>query len=131
MSKVCKQCGEEKELTEYYRMPHNSDGRMGTCKVCKRAYALQHRADNIESIRAYDRARGSRQSPEYQREWRRKNPEKHRAHRLVATNLKNPGVCSECPSTFHVEAHHDDYSKPLDVRWLCAVCHKQHHAKAG
>lgn len=40
-------------------------------------------------------------------------------------------TCETCgkvplfPSTIH--AHHDDYSKPLDVRWLCASCHKRHH----
>lgn len=45
------------------------------------------------------------------------------------------GPCESCgrPSTSHMpsHAHHDDYSKPLDVRWLCASCHKQHHLKHG
>jgi ribosomal protein S27AE len=28
-----------------------------------------------------------------------------------------------------VDAHHDDYSQPLKVRWLCRRCHGQHHAR--
>lgn len=33
-------------------------------------------------------------------------------------------VCSEP----NVEAHHDDYAKPYDVRWLCKACHADYHA---
>ena len=129
--KTCFKCGEEKPLAEYYRHSRMADGHLNKCKACTKADAAMHRADNIERIRAYDRARGCRQSPEYLREWRRKNPEKAHAHKQVAYRLKNPGVCSECESTYHIEAHHDDYSKPLDVRWLCAACHKQWHAANG
>ena len=37
--------------------------------------------------------------------------------------------CEKCRSTTMVEAHHDDYSKALDVRWLCHVCHMALHAE--
>lgn len=30
-----------------------------------------------------------------------------------------------------VVAHHDDYSKPLDVRWLCRQHHAEHHRRMG
>lgn len=35
--------------------------------------------------------------------------------------------CEVCGAT-PVEAHHDDYSQPLNVRWLCPSHHRQHHA---
>jgi ribosomal protein S27AE len=34
--------------------------------------------------------------------------------------------CEVCGAT-KVHAHHDDYSKPLDVRWLCSRHHRLHH----
>ena len=30
-----------------------------------------------------------------------------------------------------VEAHHDDYNRPLDVRWLCPTHHRLYHARNG
>ena len=36
-------------------------------------------------------------------------------------------VCGAVP----VDAHHDDYSQPLAVRWLCRKHHKQHHNANG
>lgn len=39
--------------------------------------------------------------------------------------------CEVCGSGSYVDAHHDDYAKPLDVRWLCKSCHKHHHYQHG
>lgn len=35
--------------------------------------------------------------------------------------------CEICDSSTNVEAHHDDYTKALDVRWLCKFHHQEHH----
>jgi hypothetical protein len=40
--------------------------------------------------------------------------------------MKSP--CEVCGNQ-KAEAHHDDYSKLLEVRWLCDEHHKQHHRK--
>lgn len=34
-----------------------------------------------------------------------------------------------CKSKREAQAHHDDYTKPLEIRWLCAKCHGVLHAE--
>jgi hypothetical protein len=61
------------------------------------------------------------------------NPEKRKAHRLVKAALASGELrregCEGCKSTVLIHAHHDDYAKPLVVRWLCPKCHGRHHRK--
>jgi ribosomal protein S27AE len=140
MSKVCKQCGERKELPEYYRRSATADGYFGKCKVCVSADARARRQNPLvrDRLLAQDREahRKWREANPFKvaegvRQYQRNNKEKVRAWNMVARNLEAPDACSECGSTSRIHAHHDDYSRPLDVRWLCSACHKQHHAKAG
>jgi len=60
--------------------------------------------------------------------WQAKHRDAVRAHNAVHRAKKKdaltPKPCEVCGSTENVQAHHDDYSKPLDVRWLCALDHK-------
>lgn len=55
-------------------------------------------------------------------------------HYIVAEAIKHGelvrGLCEVCGST-NVDAHHDDYSKPLDVRWLCRRHHRELSRKEG
>lgn len=38
-------------------------------------------------------------------------------------NIQKPTECSVCKQTIKVEAHHTDYTKPLEVVWVCRPCH--------
>jgi hypothetical protein len=52
------------------------------------------------------------------------------AHRLVASAIKAGELvrqaCVQCGMP-NGEAHHEDYSRPLDVTWLCRQCHARVH----
>jgi len=96
-----------------------------------RRYHAKHR----ESINARRRARSQADpsSPRASRDlWNEQNPEKVAAYLMVrkAVNrgelIKHP--CEVCGGE-KAEAHHDDYSRPLDVRWLCRAHHVAHHMK--
>lgn len=56
------------------------------------------------------------------------------AYYLLEYSLKKgymtrPDKCSKCLKECKPEGHHDDYTKPLEVRWLCNVCHRHEHGK--
>jgi hypothetical protein len=54
---------------------------------------------------------------------------RYRVYHKVLTAKRNGTLkvqpCEKCGKK--AQAHHDDYSKPLDVRWLCPVHHAEHH----
>jgi hypothetical protein len=104
-------------LTDFVRK--GAAGYHYTCKPCR---AAQRRAV----------------SPEVKRRWRqaarRAHPEQRAAARTVAKALKDgrlvrPGLCESCHKPGRIQAHHDDYSKRLDVRWLCHSCHMDLHVQ--
>jgi hypothetical protein len=59
-----------------------------------------------------------------------KYKQKHKAHnvlqRAVKSNVLIKKNCEWCGNK-KSEAHHEDYTKPLDVIWLCRSCHFIRH----
>ena len=56
-----------------------------------------------------------------------------RAHTATTRAIKSgklvPKPCERCGATDRIEAHHPDYSKPLEVKWLCFPCHRALHVE--
>lgn len=50
--------------------------------------------------------------------------------RKICRNAVSSGVLIKKPCTcgeLKVQGHHEDYSKPLEVVWLCRKCHNNYH----
>jgi len=141
--KTCKDCLERKLETAFY-FHKQSNTRLNSCKECVKSRVRVYRAENIDRVREYDRERGlrperklrARQSAHKYKKpasgWRIKNKEKYKAHIAVSNavrdgRLKKPERCERCSGRYAIHGHHEDYSKPLDVIWLCRFCHGERH----
>lgn len=151
--KTCFRCKIAKSLTEFYKHRAMADGRLGKCKSCTKRDALAYRLENINRIRAYDRARGlttkhrKKVKAAYKKRTstkagRKREWEKSKQYRLAAklaratytilwNEIKGGRIkkqpCARCGSKRKIHAHHEDYAKPLDVTWLCIKCHGMRH----
>ena len=131
--KRCRDCGEKKPLGEFYRQPSTNDGHMGRCKVCTRARVAAHRAAHLDEIRAYDRRRANEPHRRVHiahtvAAWRQRFPAHARAQSAMNNavrdgRLQRATACQVCQTPGRVEAHHHDYTQPLDVLWVCKPCH--------
>ena len=130
-SKTCTECGVEKPLEEFHRNRRAKNGHINQCKACVRpknaAWNRKNKKRHAETTRAY-RERHPERMRAMRRAANKKSREKTRARRLVnraiaAGTLIRPETCDGCDGPGPIEAHHDDYSKPLEVRWLCRTCH--------
>ena len=110
LKKKCKTCGELKPLSEYNKRGRAKDGLQYNCKSCRRI------------------ARVSNKGRAYRQNYRSKYPERDKANRAIERAVKNGDIkkeaCQVC-NEVKVEAHHEDYSKLLDVDWLCHTHHRQ------
>lgn len=150
MQKQCSTCLRLKPAKEFYRDKRKSDGLYSRCKAChgatveKRAKTPEGRAEAVAKTLRYQASERGRavtgaykQSESYKesirersRAYYQRNPKKKYAHdkvyHAIKTGKLTRGVCEVCGSS-DVHAHHDDYDRPLDVRWLCHEHHVEVH----
>lgn len=120
---------------------------MSECKECTKARTKRNRLVNLEHYLEYDRRRAmlphrvamraAYQATEVGKQAMRRakarfihsNPVKRAAHVACGNAIRDGKLfrqpCEVCGAK--AQAHHDDYSKPLDVRWLCSTHHAEWH----
>ena len=140
----CVRCSEEKEPSDFYAKDR-------TCKECRRSLVRENRKKKIEYYREYDRNRnmtpkrvaartayqkteaGKRSMRKARKKWLKENEDKRAAHIILGNAVRDgridkPDNCPICwKAGVRIHGHHDDYAKPLEVRWCCSECHRKIH----
>lgn len=57
LSKLCRKCGHEKDISEFGKHKTRADGLRAYCKSCERAYCKKQYAENADAMKAANRVR--------------------------------------------------------------------------
>jgi hypothetical protein len=141
-STKCKKCGADKR-TYLCGVKSGKPYKQSFCTACDYARRFPNKtSQDCQRVRSYSAEQSPDAPPARYRlpldltknpksaEWSRSNPEKRRAQKMVETAVRTGKLprspCERCGS-LKAEAHHEDYSKPLDVSWLCRKHHLARH----
>lgn len=130
----------------YWGGPRNESQKKLAKKAKDKRYYERHKAELSEKNAAYIRSHPEQRKltckryyqnnvekeAARQKKYLEENQEKYQSH-LAVQRAKRDGIlkpepCESCGSE-KASAHHDDYTKPLEVRWLCHKCHMAWHSK--
>ena len=125
---TCKSCGQSfmAVVVEINR------GKGTTCsRSC--ASALAHLTRDSKGL-ANNNWKGGIPTPyrESKRRYTQRHPEKVASHRIVRRAIMLGELVRQACETCGIDpaqAHHEDYSKPLDVVWLCKKHHEARHVE--
>lgn len=135
--KHCNTCNKTKEKSEFGKRSASKDGLANKCKECQSEYDKK-RANNPDRVKArelYQKTDAGRAAmAKAKKKWAESNIVKRAANVMVGNavrdgRLEKPKSCSKCGTEGRIHGHHDDYARPLDVRWLCSRCHSDWHKK--
>ena len=83
-------------------------------------YNKNYKKENIEQIRKLRIKNSS--------DYRKKYPEKIKARSIAnKLDISVMQICEMCKISLAEEKHHPDYSRPLEVKFLCIKCHNDLH----
>lgn len=138
--KLCKSCNTEKLETEFGKRSASPDGLAHKCKRCQSEYD-KARSNNPKRIKAradYSKTEaGKAAGAKAKRKWIERNSIKRGASTIAGNAVRDGKIekseyCMACGITdVRIHGHHDDYARPLEVRWLCSKCHEDWHRDNG
>lgn len=121
--KACRKCGISRPLEHFPEEKRYAVSRAAICLACKRE------RDRARMLKKYQENPRYRLWTSIQSPWKQtaRQAAQNAHHRGLITDVT---VCQDCgESGKKMNMHHEDYTKPLDVQWLCTACHGKRHRK--
>ena len=127
---ICAKCGGDKALSDFYRRHDSSTGLDYWCKSCHKEYShARYQTHKPELLAQMAQRRANNpgiRGRDLKKYWA-KYPERLTCFYAYQAALHRGDLvrqpCERCHTTKNVHGHHADYSKPLEVTWLCVRCH--------
>lgn len=137
--KTCFKCNRTLPIQEFYKNCNMADGRLNKCKDCAKHDMNRYYQENRVAFSDYRKRtactpNGKATIARRNKRRRLMHPDKAKANQMVGNAIRDGKLirqpCQVCGTTVKIEAHHTDYSKPLDVQWLCFKHHRELHGHA-
>jgi len=135
--KLCNSCETKKSRSEFGVRKASNDGLTAKCKMCQRVYDKARNGHDHRKLAREIYAQteeGRLSSNKAKAEYRKRNPNKAKAHAKVSYEVRIGRLCrmpcEKCKKE-SAHAHHDDYDRPLNIRWLCDYHHNKWHKQNG
>ena len=132
--KTCSCCGITKEKNEFQGRKASKDGLTASCRDClkerdAKRYLHEREARSMRHKEYMKTDAGKASHAKSVEAWIDQNKVRRAAHVILGNAVKYGKVqkqpCWVCGT--NAEAHHPDYSRPLDVVWLCSSHHRETH----
>ena len=136
---VCTRCGSWFTKDNFYKAPRRSVGIKSECKKChvKTSVESRNKANHRKYQREWMKDSGYSKRPEVRERERMRSKRRSRSLATKCRDILNdaiqhgiiqrPSLCPICGKQGDVEAHHDSYYRPLEVKWMCPLCHAEYH----
>jgi hypothetical protein len=128
IGKVCCGCHQFKPWSDFQPTTKRGDGHSAYCSHCHAIRCRGYYRAHAEQIR---KSKKGRRKPKLR--IAAKEVPRHKLQSAVRCGgIQKPATCQGCEkpkSPRELHGHHKDYSKPLEVIWLCASCHAAEHRK--
>lgn len=122
VQKTCMECGASFEVSDY-------QSKIGKGKYC--SDDCKRKEGGRRSTTHFPKGKNNPRFTHGKRASGMEDYDQRKVHKILQNAVHSGAItplpCEKCGATHDLHGHHDDYTKPLDVRWFCRSCHTLYH----